>query len=442
MFSDLPVVTVQLPFYNEKYVARRAIDQATQIEYPKDRLEIQVLDDSTDDTVQVSRERVEYYKKLGFDIHHINRKDRAGFKAGALENGMKRARGEFIAIFDADFVPDKAFLTDSIHYFTNPRIGMVQLRWGHINRSYSFITALQAIFLDGHFMIEHTARNRSGRFFNFNGTAGIWRKKAILDAGGWQHDTLTEDLDLSYRAQLRGWEFVFVPEHEVPAELPIDMLAFKSQQHRWAKGSIQTCKKLLLKVFESDYSLKIKCEAFFHLAANFNYLFMIPLSLLIFPVALARKNLHYDHLLLLDIPFFIMTTLSISSYYMVSQKELYKNWKEKIKYLPGLMGLGIGLSISNSFAVLEAVFNHKSSFVRTPKFGVENKRDTLQKKGYRANNINLIPFIELAFGIYFSVVTILAIIEGMWATIPFLMLFQLGYLFTAILSFHTLLRHH
>ncbi len=437
-FVDLPVVTIQLPFYNERYVAERAIDKAAAIEYPMDRLEIQVLDDSTDDTARIAAARVDYYRGKGLDIHYIHREDRAGFKAGALENGMKKAKGEFFAIFDADFVPDRDFLNNSIHYFTNPRIGMVQLRWGHINRDYSFLTALEAIFLDGHFMIEHTARNRSGRFFNFNGTAGIWRRQAILESGGWQHDTLTEDLDLSYRAQLKGWKFVFVPEHEVPAELPVDMLAFKTQQHRWTKGSIQTCKKLLTTILRSDYPFRVKSEAFFHLAANFNYLLMIPLSVMIFPIALVRKSMGYENLLILDIFYFIMIIFSISAFFMVSQKEISKNWLGKIRYIPGLMALGIGLSVTNSLAVLEAIFNHKSSFIRTPKIGTGGKGEKHTRIGYRTKYITAVPIIEFLFGLYFSFAVIVAATEELWFSIPFLMLFQFGYMITAIMSFHTM----
>src|SRR5215472_7922902 len=278
--DPLPVVTIQLPLYNEMYVADRLIDAVCRIEYPRDLLEIQVLDDSTDETQGIAELAVRRCSAQGVDVKYYHRRDRVGFKAGALEEGLKAARGEFIAIFDADFIPTVDFLTRLIPHFHDPKVGMVQARWGHINQDYSLLTKIQAILLDGHFVLEHGARNRAGCFFNFNGTAGIWRRTAIDDAGGWQHDTLTEDLDLSYRAQLRGWRFVFVPNVIAPAEVPVDMNAFKSQQHRWAKGSIQTAKKLLPTILRSSLPFAVKREAFFHLTNNMAYLLMVLLSVL------------------------------------------------------------------------------------------------------------------------------------------------------------------
>src|SRR5712691_5770650 len=267
--DPLPVVTVQLPLYNEMYVADRLIDAVCRIEYPRELLEIQVLDDSTDETRSIAELAVRRFAAQGIDIKYFHRTARTGYKAGALEAGLKVARGEFIGIFDADFIPTPDFLTRLIPHFRDPKIGMVQARWGHINEDYSLLTKIQAILLDGHFILEHGGRNRGGRFFNFNGTAGVWRRTAIEEAGGWQHDTLTEDLDLSYRAQLAGWEFVFVPGLIAPAEVPVEMNAFKSQQHRWAKGSIQTCRKLLPRILRSNLPWGVKAEAFFHLTANF-----------------------------------------------------------------------------------------------------------------------------------------------------------------------------
>ncbi|MGZ3426711.1 MAG: cellulose synthase family protein, partial [Polyangia bacterium] len=243
--TKLPVVTVQLPLFNEMYVAERLLDAINLLEYPRDKLEIQVLDDSTDETQAICRAKVEELQRSGLDIHYIHRVDRTGFKAGALENGLVTGRGEFVMVFDADFLPPPDIIERTVHFFTNPKVGMVQVRWDHVNRDYSRLTELQAMMLDGHFVIEHTARHRSGRFFNFNGTAGIWRVASIADAGGWSHDTLTEDMDLSYRAQLKGWEFIYLKDVVSPAELPVEMNAFKSQQFRWAKGSIQVAKKLL-----------------------------------------------------------------------------------------------------------------------------------------------------------------------------------------------------
>jgi cellulose synthase/poly-beta-1,6-N-acetylglucosamine synthase-like glycosyltransferase len=440
-FDKLPLVTIQLPMYNEMYVAERLIDAVVKMDYPRDLLEIQVLDDSTDETVAIASRRVEYYKKQGIDISYLHRQNRKGYKAGALEEGMKVAKGEFIAVFDADFVPHKHFLTNTIHFFTSANIGMVQLRWSHLNRNFSLITNLQSIFLDGHFMIEHTARNRSGRFFNFNGTAGIWRKAAILDGGGWQHDTLTEDLDLSYRTQMKGWQFIYLPEYSVPAELPVDVVAFKAQQHRWAKGSIQTAKKLLPKIFRAPLPLRVKVEAFFHLGANMAYLLMVPLSISILPVVLIRRDMNWGQMFVYDVPLFLMATASVGAFYIVSQKELYSNWTQAFKYLPLLMGLGIGLSINNSFAVMEALLNKESEFVRTPKFGIEKKSDNnWAAMKYKGNKNLLITMIELALGFYFTFAVITCIAEGIWLTLPFLMLFQYGYLYISFLSLSTIFK--
>src|SRR5262245_5148538 len=289
--NPLPVVTIQLPLYNEMYVADRLIAAVCDIDYPRELLEIQVLDDSTDETRGVAELAVRRHAAQGLDIKYIHRANRAGFKAGALEEGLRVARGEFIAIFDADFMPTADFLTRLMPHFRDPGIAMVQARWGHINQDYSLLTKIQSILLDGHFVLEHGGRNRSGRFFNFNGTAGIWRRAAIDDSGGWQHDTLTEDLDLSYRAQLRGWRFVFASDVIAPAEVPVEMNAFKSQQFRWAKGSIQTCRKLLPRILRADLPLGVKAEAFFHLTANFNYPFMCVLSVLMFPAMVIRYNM-------------------------------------------------------------------------------------------------------------------------------------------------------
>src|ERR1700752_4065588 len=287
-FEDLPRVTVQLPIFNEQYVVERLLDSICKLKYPRERLDIQVLDDSTDETVDVARGLVERYAALGNPIRYHHRSNREGYKAGALAEGMKTAQGEFIAIFDADFTPPEDFLLRTIHHFTDPKIGMVQTRWTHINRSYSFLTQVEAILLDGHFVLEHSGRARSGVFFNFNGTAGMWRRRAIEEAGGWQHDTLTEDTDLSYRAQLNGWRFVFVSDLIAPAEVPVEMNGFKSQQHRWAKGSIQTCRKLLPRILRSNVPLGVKAEAFFHLSANFNSPLMCVLSVLMAPSMVIR----------------------------------------------------------------------------------------------------------------------------------------------------------
>src|SRR6187397_1199653 len=378
--ASLPVVTIQLPIYNEMYVADRLIDVVCQLDYPRELLEIQVLDDSTDETRSVAERAVRRNAAQGIDIKYLHRTDRTGYKAGALEAGMKVANGRFIAIFDADFIPTTDFLRRTVPFFADPKVAMVQARWGHINEDYSLLTKVQAILLDAHFVLEHGARNRSGCFFNFNGTAGIWRRDAIVDAGGWQHDTLTEDLDLSYRAQLRGWRFQFLPDLVTPAEVPVEMNAFKSQQHRWAKGSIQTCRKVLPYVLLSDLPLKVKVEAFFHLTANFNYLLMIVLSLLMFPAMVVRYEMGWNEMLLIDIPLFMAATLSVFNFYLISQREVYPDWKSRVKDLPMVLAVGIGLAVNNSKAVIEAMLGRESAFIRTPKYGIERTRDDWQHK--------------------------------------------------------------
>jgi cellulose synthase/poly-beta-1,6-N-acetylglucosamine synthase-like glycosyltransferase len=430
---ELPRVTIQLPIYNEMYVADRLIDAVCEMDYPRELLEIQVLDDSTDETTEIAELAVRRHAARGFDISYLHRVDRRGFKAGALEAGLKVAKANFIAIFDADFVPPKDFLQKTLPYFTDARIGMVQARWGHLNQDYSLLTKIQSILLDAHFVLEHGGRNRSGCFFNFNGTAGIWRREAIADAGGWQHDTLTEDLDLSYRAQLRGWRFVFVPHVVAPAEVPVEMNSFKSQQHRWAKGSIQTCMKLLPRILRSNQPLKVKVEAFFHLTANFNYLLMCALSILMFPAMYVRYNMGWTEMLLIDIPMFVLATMSFFRFYMVSQRALHPDWKSRLKYLPFLMSIGIGLSVNNTRAVLEALFKKESEFARTPKYGIERDSDEWAGKKYH-QTVGVQSIIELALGLYFTGTVFYALINQIYGTVPFLMLFQIGFLYTGLLS--------
>jgi cellulose synthase/poly-beta-1,6-N-acetylglucosamine synthase-like glycosyltransferase len=431
--DPLPVVTIQLPLYNEMYVADRLIDAVCRIEYPRERLEIQVLDDSTDETRSIADLAVRRFAAQGFDIKYFHRTNRVGYKAGALEAGLKVARGEFVAIFDADFIPSADFLLRMVPYFTGDRIGMVQARWGHINQNYSLLTKIQSILLDGHFVLEHGGRNRAGRFFNFNGTAGIWRRAAIDDAGGWQHDTLTEDLDLSYRAQLRGWQFVFVPDLIAPAEVPVEMNAFKSQQHRWAKGSIQTCRKLLPQILRAKVPLSVKAEAFFHLTANFNYPLMVVLSVLMFPSMVIRYNMGWYEMMLIDVPLFFAATFSVCNFYMVCQRELHDDWRARIRYLPFLMSIGIGLCINNSRAVFEALFNKQSEFTRTPKYHIEGAADEWIGKKYH-QTVAVQPLIELALGLYFTATVFYALANQIYGTIPFLVLFQVGFLYTGLLS--------
>src|SRR4030088_460595 len=365
-FEDLPRVTVQLPIFNEKYVVDRLLDAVCKLDYPPEKLDIQLLDDSTDETVLVARTLVDRYVALGHPVSYLHRDNRAGFKAGALEEGLKRAKGEFVAIFDADFVPPPDFLLKCIHHFTNPKIGMVQTRWTHINRTYSLLTEVEAILLDGHFVLEHSARARSGVFFNFNGTAGMWRRRAIDEAGGWQHDTLTEDTDLSYRAQLKGWKFVYLQDVECPAELPVEMTAFKTQQARWAKGLIQVAKKILPRVLRSNTPRSVKIEAWYPLTANLSYPLMIVLSVLLLPAMVIRFYQGWFQMLYIDLPLFMASTFSISSFYLVSQKELFpRTWPRALLFLPLLMALGIGLTITNTRAVLEVLAGKQKAFART-----------------------------------------------------------------------------
>jgi cellulose synthase/poly-beta-1,6-N-acetylglucosamine synthase-like glycosyltransferase len=431
--DPLPVVTIQLPLYNEMYVADRLIEAVGAIEYPRQLLEIQVLDDSTDETRSIAELAVRRLAAQGVDIKYYHRLDRVGYKAGALEAGLKVARGEFIAIFDADFIPTGDFLTRLMPHFSDAKVAMVQARWGHINEDYSLLTKIQAILLDGHFILEHGGRNRGGRFFNFNGTAGVWRRAAIDDAGGWQHDTLTEDLDLSYRAQLRGWRFVFVPSVIAPAEVPVEMNAFKSQQHRWAKGSIQTCRKLLPRILKSDLPFGVKAEAFFHLSANFNYILMCLLSILMFPSMVIRYNMGWYEMILIDVPLFFAATFSFCNFYMVCQREIHSDWRARIKYVPFLMSVGIGLSVNNTRAVFEALFNKDSEFTRTPKYRIEGDTDEWVGKKYR-QSVAVQPLVELALGLYFTATVFYALANGIYGTLPFLVLFQVGFLYTGLLS--------
>jgi cellulose synthase/poly-beta-1,6-N-acetylglucosamine synthase-like glycosyltransferase len=431
--SVKPRVTIQLPIYNEMYVVERLVEAVCALRYPRELLEIQVLDDSNDGTTEIAAACVKKRRRLGFDIHHIHRPNRLGFKAGALENGLRQATGEFIAIFDADFLPSPNFLEDVVDYFSDPQIGMIQTRWGHINREYSLLTQVESVILDGHFMIEHGGRHFSGRFFNFNGTAGIWRRTAIETAGGWEHDTLTEDTDLSYRAQMIGWKFLYLPHIVCFAELPVEMNSFKTQQSRWAKGLIQTAIKLLPKILKSNLPLNIKVEAFFHLTANIAYPLMIALSFLLLPATIVRFNQGWFQMLYIDLPLWLASTASVSTFYLVAQRELYPDWRRRLKYLPFLMAVGIGLSVSNSKAVMEAILGIKSSFKRTPKYKIESKKDRWATKKY-LRRTGVLPLFELSLGMYFALVVLYAFSSENYPTIPFLMLFVVGFTYMGLMS--------
>jgi cellulose synthase/poly-beta-1,6-N-acetylglucosamine synthase-like glycosyltransferase len=443
-FSDLPAVTVQLPLFNEMYVVERLLDAVAEIRYPRDRFQVQVLDDSTDETQDICQRKIADLRArfADLDIEYVHRVDRAGFKAGALENGLRSAKGEFILIFDADFLPQADVLDQSIHHFLDPRVAVVQCRWDHLNRDFSALTEVQALMLDGHFMMEHAGRNRSNRFFNFNGTAGIWRRSAIADAGGWQHDTLTEDMDLSYRAQLRGWRFVYLPEVAAPAELPVEMSSFKSQQFRWAKGSVQVALKLLPTILRSNATWAQKSEAFFHLTNNLAYPLLLLLSLLLLPNLALRPHHGWREVLTIDLPLFFGTTLSIASFYLASQREiaLLRNpglrprpqwWV--IKRLPLVMSIGIGLCVNQTRAVFEALFGRETEFVRTPKHGIRGRLEIWSSKKYRAAK-SITPLIEVGMSAYFAVAMVVAAKHGHYLSMPFLALFLYGFGYVGWLS--------
>ncbi|MFT5469912.1 MAG: cellulose synthase/poly-beta-1,6-N-acetylglucosamine synthase-like glycosyltransferase [Verrucomicrobiales bacterium] len=420
--ADLPFVTVQLPIFNEAKVVRRLLESVGKLDYPRDRFEIQILDDSTDETRTITQEEAEILRQRGLQVELLQRNDRTGFKAGALAAGQEVARGELIYIADADFVPPADALRNLVGHFEDETIGMVQTRWGHLNRTSSILTRLQAIFLDGHFQLEQTARNRSDRFFHFNGTGGMWRKSCIVDAGGWAHETLTEDLDLSLRAQMKGWKFIYRNDLVTPAELPSEMSGFKTQQHRWAKGAVETCRKLLVRLWRSPAPLRAKIEASVQLTCNFAYLLMAGLVLLMLrgpQVDLAWAWLAY-------IIIFWMTTGAVILFYTFSTRLLYpKTWVKDILHLPMALALGIGMCVNNSKGVLEAVFGHKTEFVRTPKFGSESARHGKRRPP------KWTAWLEAVLCVYFFVLGVRAVLNQDWMGLPFLLLFVVGFGYVA-----------
>ncbi|MGI8741441.1 MAG: cellulose synthase family protein [Bryobacteraceae bacterium] len=426
-FEHLPRVTIQLPLYNERYVVERLLDEVSKTEYPWDLLQIQVLDDSTDDTHPFTQALVNEYRAQGVPIEYHHRAHRAGFKAGALQEGMKSATGEFIAIFDADFIPPADFLMRTVHYFADPGVGVVQTRWTYLNRHYNLLTEIQGMLLDGHFVLEHGARCGGGLFFNFNGTAGILRARMIEDAGGWQHDTLTEDSDLSYRAQLKGWRFLYVPGIECPSELPVETYGFQVQQSRWAKGLTQVAMKLLPTILRADISKRKKLEAFFHLTPNISYPLMIVVSALMFPVMIVRFYMGWFQMIMIDFPLIVASFWSISAFYLMASHELFpKSWKRAVLLLPALMAAGVALTIINTKAVLEAIFGIETSFVRTPKYAIGGQKLKLENIQYRRRS-GWLPYAELVFGSYFVYMVGFAIESSNYLAIPFLMLFVSGY---------------
>ena len=433
--NEYPSVTIQLPLYNEKYVICRLIDATIRMNYPKDKLEIQILDDSTDDTKDIIQEHIQKYINDGYDISHVHRTNRQGYKAGALKEGLKTAKGEFVAIFDADFIPRKNFLRRTIPYFIkNEKIGLVQTRWEHINRNYSVITKTQAIALDGHFVIEQAVRNRAGYFINFNGTGGIWRKSCIFDAGNWEADTLTEDLDLSYRAQMKGWEIKYIVNFTSPAELPADINALRSQQFRWTKGAIETAKKIYPKVLRSKLPFREKFQSFVHLWSNLAYPFILIAALLNLPITLIKETGDYDPVFKF-MSVFIFAFVASFMFYLYSQKDVYPDWQKRIIYFPVFMTGSMGLAVNNTKAVWEGLINKKSEFVRTPKYKIVHHKDTVHDKKYHSKKVPFIAYIEAVLSLYCFVGVGVSVYYAQIASLPFQMMFSAGFGIISYLSF-------
>jgi cellulose synthase/poly-beta-1,6-N-acetylglucosamine synthase-like glycosyltransferase len=423
----LPMVTVQLPVFNEVYVIERLVNAICEMEYPKDKLEIQLLDDSTDETVEVSRRLVAEWASRGFDIKHIHRIDRTGYKAGALKSGLEKAKGEFVAIFDADFVPKKDFLMKTIPHFRNDGVGMVQTRWEHLNEDYSYLTRAQALALDGHFVIEQQVRNKAGFFINFNGTAGIWRKSCIEDAGNWHADTLAEDLDLSYRAQLRGWKFVFLNDVTSPAELPADINGLKTQQFRWTKGAVETAKKLLPLVWKSKIPLKIKLECTVHLTSNIVFPFILLTAFLNVPLVVIKNTVEgYDSIFTM-MGIFVLASISTFMFYMYAQRAIHLDWRRRLMLFPVFMAGSMGFAVNNTKAVFEALTGKKSAFLRTPKYKIVGADGDWKKKKYVQKKIGGAVFMELFFTLYFIVGISISLFYLEIAAIPFQLLFLAGF---------------
>jgi cellulose synthase/poly-beta-1,6-N-acetylglucosamine synthase-like glycosyltransferase len=432
-------VTIQLPLYNELYVSKRLIESVCSIDYPKELLQIQVLDDSTDETVKLVEEVVKKKQQEGFDIKQIRREIRSGFKAGALKEGLKTAKGEYIAIFDADFVPSPNFLKKTLSFFTDDNVGMVQTRWEHLNEDYSMLTKVQALALNGHFVIEQTVRNKAGFFINFNGTGGIWKKSCIEDAGNWHADTLTEDLDLSFRAQLKGWKFVYLRDYTTPAELPSEMNALKAQQFRWTKGAIETAKKLLPAVWRSKISLRVKLQSTFHLTNNIVFPFILVAGILNVPLIFIKNSGPYDNFFNF-MAIFVTAFISSFLFYLYAQKDVHTDWRKKITLFPIFMAGSMGLAVNNTRAVVEGLMSRKSDFIRTPKFKVVEKKDTIIKNKYLTNmKVDASAFVELFLAAYCLIGVVASIYFLEIAALPFQLMFFLGFFLVSALSFkHTI----
>ena len=439
--KNLPFVTVQLPLYNERYVVNRLIDTIAKFDYPKDKFEIQILDDSTDETVAIVAKKVAQYKSLGFNIYQHRRKVRNGYKAGALKEGMEICQGEFIAIFDADFLPDPAFLKKTIPHFKDQKVGVVQSKWEHINKNYSLLTKLQAFGLDAHFTVEQTGRNRGNHFINFNGTAGIWRKSCIKDSGGWEADTLTEDLDLSYRAQLKHWKFKYLEDLGSPAELPAAMNALKTQQFRWTKGAAECTRKNLLKVLKSKaFPFNTKLHALFHLMNSSIFICIVLLAVLSIPMLIIKNNFVEYTLLFKLGGFFISSVLFLSIYYFVSLSSGYENklkaFAHFIFLFPLFLSVSMGLSLHNAVAVVEGYTGKKSPFIRTPKFNILENKDSWQKNKYLVSSVSFLTVLEFLMTLYFFGGILSAFYYQDFVLIPFHIMLFLGF---GYVTFYSLL---
>lgn len=434
--ATFPFVTVQLPVYNEKYVITRLIDAVSKLDYPMDRFEIQVLDDSTDETKRLIAEKIATVRRTGISIVQLCRKDRIGFKAGALAYGLERARGEFIVIFDADFIPSPDFLLATLPKFSSKNIGMVQTKWTHINKNYGILTKIQAFWLDAHFTVEQKGREYAGSFINFNGTAGIWRKQCIEDAGGWHHDTLTEDLDLSYRAQLKGWKFVYREEIESPAELPVLLPAIKSQQYRWNKGAAETAKKTLLKVLKSDLSFMHKVRAVFHLLNSSVFLVLLIAAVLSIPMLYIKAH-HPELSPVFDLgSIFIIGFGAMGFFYWVAARSSHP--KHTAAYFminfPMFLTFSMGMALHNSIAVLEGYLGIKTPFIRTPKFNIKSKNDSWKGNHYLKFVFTPTTVLEGVLAVYFGFGMYSGIKLQDYGLMVFHLMLTLGFFFVFILS--------
>lgn len=435
--DSLPRVTVQLPLFNEQFVVERLLSEVCKLEYPRELLQIQVLDDSTDETHPCTERLCQELQAAGYPVEYRHRTNRRGYKAGALQEGLKTAIGELIAIFDADFVPQADFLLRTVDYFADPEVGVVQTRWTYLNKEFNILTQVEAMLLDGHFVLEHGARCGSGLFFNFNGTAGVLRRTMIDDAGGWQHETLTEDSDLSYRAQLKGWRFVYLPDIECPSELPIDTYGFQVQQARWAKGLTQVAIKLLPRIWKADLPFRIKAEAFMHLTPNISYPLMLVVSMLMLPVMIVRFYMGVFQMVLIDFPLIVASFWSITAFYLYAQRVLFpKQWWKTIAFIPMLMGAGVALTVSNAKGVLEAFIGVQTSFARTAKYAIGGQTKAVKPASLYRRKSGWLPYIELAIGSYFVYMVDFAIDTMNYLAIPFLMLFVCGYYWAAITTLY------